>query len=553
MTSRRWLLCLFLSALALHPHTAKADITPIDYSPPPTGGGVSPKAPHPSIRLDDQEVIIRLKESTYAVEAVFHLFNTGETSTEWIGFPKNAMGRPAGPLGQVQDFIRFSVSVNNRNVSVSDEGGLLASVKRIVAFSPSRKEGKLGWLVGRATFPGHAATTILVSYESYYEACGFNCAQAKYLYGTGGYWKDPIGRATFIVDSLRRRGDEKAEALFAAHEVSKYLIRRRLLAAYVSQYEIRNFEPNPDSALTFMFTRSRMGEKGDLEGLTTAVMNGRVDQVRALLNKGVDVNARIMGDETPLMYAARGGHLKMAKLLVDHGADVNLQTKQGRTALKAALSRAWLEGGHAEVARFLKEKGARSTTLAVAAFAGDMESVRRFLAEGTAIDEKSRYDEPSPLFAAAMGGQPDVAEVLIDTGFAVDARDERGKTPLMTAAENGKAEVAKVLLDRGADVNAKDARRESALHHAVMLRGHMEVVKVLLEGGANVNARDTAFDRTILMHAVGSGNVDVVRMLLEKGADVNARDAGGETALTLMRGKDIDEIERLLRAYGAKK
>lgn len=48
-------------------------------------------------------------------------------------------------------------------------------------------------------------------------------------------------------------------------------------------------------------------------------------------------------------------------------------------------------------------------------------------------------------------------------------------------------------------------------------------------------------------------HVDIMKLLLARGADVNARDAGGKTALSLVRGRDIEEIEKVLKAHGAKK
>ncbi len=69
----------------------------------------------------------------------------------------------------------------------------------------------------------------------------------------------------------------------------------------------------------------------------------------------------------------------------------------------------------------------------------------------------------------------------------------------------------------------------------------------------DIEARSDPADRTILMHAAQSGHVEVVKLLLEKGAQVNARDRGGKTALSHAEGEDIEEIEKVLKAHGAKK
>ena len=160
--------------------------------------------------------------------------------------------------------------------------------------------------------------------------------------------------------------------------------------------------------MTFTFTNRRPGRDGDLDELMHASMNGRLEQVRALLKKGVDVNAQKSFGGTPLMRAAWGGHLEVAKLLVEKGADVNAKNKRGETALTQALSNAWLGRGQLETAKFLKEQGAKPTTLAVAAFVGDVDAVKRFTADGVTVNEKGTLNEPSPLTAAAMGGQAEV-------------------------------------------------------------------------------------------------------------------------------------------------
>jgi len=525
----------------------------MDYSPPPSGGGVSPKSPHPTIRLDDQEVIIRLKPSTYTVDAVFHLFNTAETTTEWIGFPKNATGRQPGPHGRVEDFIRFEVMVHEESVPFTEKPDVAKSAHVLPRAPCSKPVRTSSWLMGEATFPGNAMTTIRVRYESYYGNCGLGCQQAVYIYGTGRYWKDNIGKATFIVDSTEKGGAETAAPSFSPTETKKFVIHRRLISQNIAQYEIRDFEPDPQSTLSFMFTNRRPGKAGDIDQLMNAAMNGRLEQVRALLKKGVDVNAR-GSSGTPIMAAASHGGVQVVRLLIENGAEVNAQTSNGRTALKEALASAWLHRGQLDVAKLLVEHGAKPTTLSVAAFVGDMDAVRRFIAEGVNVTEKSTLNEPGPLMAAAMGGQADVVTFLLDKGFKVDERNEQRQTALMVAAAAGQAEVVKVLLDRGANINAQDAHRRTALNHAVSVgRGHVEVVKVLLEKGADIEVRDDPADRTILMHAAQSGHLAVVKLLLDKGAQAKARDHSGKTALDLASGKEIEEIEKVLKAHGATK
>lgn len=167
------------------------------------GGAVSPKKGHGAIRMDSEEVIIRLRKDRYSVDAVFHFFNTGRTTTEWVGFPKRG----------VFEFIRFDTWVDGRKAQVTEErdaGTTRSIVKRMISgFSslvlqqrtrewpnPGAPKPEDRWLVQHVTFPAQASTTIRTSYEGFY-TWGFSM---DYILETGAYWKDRIGKITFIID-----------------------------------------------------------------------------------------------------------------------------------------------------------------------------------------------------------------------------------------------------------------------------------------------------------------------------------------------------------------
>jgi len=163
----------------------------------------------------------------------------------------------------------------------------------------------------------------------------------------------------------------------------------------------------------------------------------------------------------------------------------------------------------------------------------------------------------------AMQCSPEFVRLLLAKGAEVDVKSREGNTPLMAAARSGKTEMTRLLLDNGADVNARNNYGQTALMSVADTLGflgedvaygsYFEVVKLLLDQGANISERGDPAGRTILMHAAQSGNLEMVKLLLEKGADVNAKNIRGETALSLARGKDIEEIEKALMAHGAKK
>jgi|GEM_PF-6096948 len=79
----------------------------------------------------------------------------------------------------------------------------------------------------------------------------------------------------------------------------------------------------------------------------------KYEKVKLLVENGADVNVKDEDGKTPLMKAAIHGGADIVKLLVESGADVNAKDKKGKTALDFANEK------DAEIAGFLKEHGAK--------------------------------------------------------------------------------------------------------------------------------------------------------------------------------------------------
>jgi beta-lactamase regulating signal transducer with metallopeptidase domain len=137
----------------------------------------------------------------------------------------------------------------------------------------------------------------------------------------------------------------------------------------------------------------------DAEGfsqLHRAASGGYVERVRALLDRGANVNVEQgMYHGTPLQYAAGQGHGETVQLLIDRGANVDARDANMRT----------------------------------------------------------------PLVWAAMRGHRDVARRLLDAGADVNATNAGGWTPIRYAADRGHIETVQLLTDRGART-ARDTFRE---------------------------------------------------------------------------------------------
>ena len=151
----------------------------------------------------------------------------------------------------------------------------------------------------------------------------------------------------------------------------------------------------------------------------------------------------------------------------------------------------------------------------------------------------------TPLMRAARySPNPEVLQILIDSGAYINAADDAGWTALIWAARNnGSPGVIQVLIDNGADIEVTDEAGWGALIWAVRSNPNPEILQTLIERGANVNApsRDGV---TPLMHAAMSRPASL-QILLGNGADASIKDNFGSNALDFaerneaLRGTDV--------------
>ena len=111
----------------------------------------------------------------------------------------------------------------------------------------------------------------------------------------------------------------------------------------------------------FPEVKSLLGKGADVnargDDSSTALMvasaHGHRDVVGLLLKKGADVNARTNNGATALMVASVHGNLKIVNLLLANGANVNARMNNGLTAIKAASKNDYID-----VVELLRQHGA---------------------------------------------------------------------------------------------------------------------------------------------------------------------------------------------------
>lgn len=195
--------------------------------------------------------------------------------------------------------------------------------------------------------------------------------------------------------------------------------------------------------------------------LSRAVKNGKLEEVKAALAAGVNVNA-LCEDKSGnmLSVAVHADNVEMVKLLLSAGADVNAVPHGAKSVLHRAAARS---GG---------------------------ETVRALLAAG-ADPMHPGNNGASALHDAIWVGNSAAVEALIPAyagcNFSPDGR--HNGYPVGMAIMRGRADYVQLFLNAGMDVNDKCFAKEPLLHQAVK-HNRVFMVKMLLEAGAKRNARD---------------------------------------------------------------
>ncbi|SLM37659.1 Ankyrin repeat-containing domain [Lasallia pustulata] len=186
--------------------------------------------------------------------------------------------------------------------------------------------------------------------------------------------------------------------------------------------------------------------------LFLAVERSHAAVVQALLDAGVDVNAKDSRGQSSLHRATRRESEGLMKLLLRNGAEVDCKNDEGRTPWSAnvrSLNKRLLD--------ILIEAGANSNTkghqgvseLYDGATNGETELVALMLESGTDPSIKTQFLW-APLHWAAYYGHMDCVKLLISHGAELSPVSDQEATPLDLALRANKIAIVDVLIRAGA-------------------------------------------------------------------------------------------------------
>jgi len=232
------------------------------------------------------------------------------------------------------------------------------------------------------------------------------------------------------------------------------------------------------------------------QALIEAARKGDIQLCITAIREGADVNFQSCG-LSPLFYAAFYGHSMVIEYLVNCSANVNEKNLSGVTPLAKAV-----DSGHLSAVECLLRHGADSNIadnsgnppLVKATKNGRADLVRCLIETGRADVDRQNIEKSTALHEAALKGNKEIVDLLLEAGAKPDVRNLQGKTALLRAVAGNHLGVIRALLDHGANINAQDSLGFSALHYSSFF-GFLDCVKLLVERNAdrslveNVNKR----------------------------------------------------------------
>ena len=255
---------------------------------------------------------------------------------------------------------------------------------------------------------------------------------------------------------------------------------------------------------------------------------------------GVFVAGAAASDRPPLVDAAKSGDRAALRALIQKGANVNASEADGTTALHWASYQDDVDSADQLIragANVNASNDLGATPIWTASQNGSTAMVRRLLQAGANPNLALLLGE-TPVMVASRAGKADVVELLIGKGADVNARAARGQTALMWAVAQEHPDVVKVLLAHGADVQARTEVWSQVM--AVSPHGLLEYNRAIPHGGD-----------TPLMFAARVGDRTSAALLVAAGARPNDADAWGVSATALAAHAGFGDLVAFLLDNGA--
>uniref|UniRef100_A0A3B4X652 Ankyrin repeat and sterile alpha motif domain containing 6 n=1 Tax=Seriola lalandi dorsalis TaxID=1841481 RepID=A0A3B4X652_SERLL len=274
--------------------------------------------------------------------------------------------------------------------------------------------------------------------------------------------------------------------------------------------------------------------------LMQAARFGHLTVAHILLENGAEINGRNRLGASVLTMAARGGHTHVVKLLLESGAYVDdydhlavaaeavsngnnnnscrillqffMRLSEFQYTRCSSYSRVFLCVYFSHVPP-LVFNGAELCEVWPSRIV-DLESELSSVLSLTHFFTDDERRRPDVFSALKLGNSQLVKEILEEDPTQVNSSNQEGASPLMMAAVSGQLEVVQLMVEKNADIDKQDGVHGWTALMQATYHGNKDIVKYLLSQGADVNLRAkngyTAFDLVMLLN---DPDTELVRLL----------------------------------------
>jgi len=204
--------------------------------------------------------------------------------------------------------------------------------------------------------------------------------------------------------------------------------------------------------------------------LLEATRKGDLESIKKWIGEGADINCLVDGLFRVVAHPGAGDRAAVVRCLLQNGADPHLPAYDQASALDL-----WSYEGDASVVQVLLEHQADPNL-------GCAPSGETPLHWATSRGHMPGRTECVKLLLAAGADPNRRANVGVETTAYMRDISVRGETPLHRAAIHGDEQMIQYLLDYGADPGIKDAHGESPLGWASRVRRPDPILRKLLYG-----------------------------------------------------------------------
>lgn len=212
-----------------------------------------------------------------------------------------------------------------------------------------------------------------------------------------------------------------------------------------------------------------------------ACSSGDVDEVKAHLKIGVNINTTNIDGLTALHQACIDANLDTVRFLVENNADINSQDNEGWTPLHAAVS-----VGNLQVSKYLINKGARLDICN-----NDSDLPIDLCDQNNQMKEWLEEEMRNQAIDADYERKKEELIMYEDARlkcFEDKVQAKTGATALHVSAAKGYTRVMRILLASGADPNCVDKDGWTPLHAAAHWEQE-EACRILTESGAHFQSK----------------------------------------------------------------